>query len=132
MVFRTVTLLLVAGLGSACALAQDGKAMLDGTAAVTRQVDAQKPTELTNEARGDIFMARKMYREAIEAYKAGSPKDPVLLNKIGIAYHQFQQLDTARRFYERALKVKPDYVEAMNNLGTIHYYHKNYRRAIGW
>ena len=35
-------------------------------------------TALSPEARGDIYMARKMYREAIEAFREGSPKDPVL------------------------------------------------------
>jgi tetratricopeptide (TPR) repeat protein len=87
---------------------------------------------LTPETRGDIYMARKMYREAIETFREGSPKDPVLLNKIGIAYHQMMQLDNARKSYERALKLKPAYVEAMNNLGTIYYTKKSYRKAIGW
>lgn len=93
---------------------------------------AQDKPALSIETRGDIFMARKMYREAIETFREGSPKDPVLLNKIGIAYHQMMQLDNAKKSYERALKVKPDYVEVMNNLGTIYYSRKSYRRAISW
>src|SRR5438477_11162654 len=93
---------------------------------------AQVKPNLTPETRGDIFMARKMYREAIDTFHEGSPKDPVLLNKIGIAYHQMMQLDSARKSYEQALKLKPDYVEAMNNLGTVYYARKSFRRAIGW
>src|SRR5262249_41061677 len=84
------------------------------------------------EMRGDIYMARKMYREAIDTFRSGSPKDPVLLNKTGIAYHQLAQLNLARKSYEQALKVKPDYVEALNNLGTVYYSQKSYRRAISW
>jgi Tfp pilus assembly protein PilF len=42
------------------------------------------------------------------------------------------QLDNARKSYEQALKLKPDYVEAMNNIGTIYYAKKSYRRAISW
>ena len=106
--------------------------MLDATKAPNPPAAQQAPPQLTLEARGDIFMARKMYREAIETYQQGSPKDPILLNKIGIAYHQSQNMDNARRFYERSLKYKPNYVEAMNNLGTVYYYRKNYRRAISW
>ena len=87
---------------------------------------------LTPETRGDIYMARKMYREAIDTFREGSAKDPVLMNKIGIAYHQMMQLDNARKSYEKALKLKPAYVEAMNNLGTIYYTKKSYRRAISW
>ena len=35
-----------------------------------------------------------------------------------------------RKSYEQALKLKPDYVEAINNLGTVYYAKKSYRRAI--
>ena len=77
-------------------------------------------------------MARKMYREAIDTFRSGNQQDPVLLNKTGIAYHQMMQLDNARKSYEQALRHKKDYVEAMNNLGTVYYARKSYRRAIGW
>jgi tetratricopeptide (TPR) repeat protein len=42
------------------------------------------------------------------------------------------QLDNARKSYEQALRQKKDYVEAMNNLGTVYYARKSYRRAISW
>jgi tetratricopeptide (TPR) repeat protein len=92
---------------------------------------APKP-ELTLEMRGDIFMARKMYREAIDTFRSAGSNDPVLLNKTGIAYHQMMQLDNARKSYEQALKLRKDYVEAMNNMGTVYYAKKSYRRAIQW
>jgi tetratricopeptide (TPR) repeat protein len=92
---------------------------------------AQEKPNLTPETRGDIYMARKMYREAIDTFREGG-SNPVLLNKIGIAYHQMMQLDNARKSYEQALKIKPDYVEVMNNLGTVYYARKSFRRAIGW
>jgi tetratricopeptide (TPR) repeat protein len=100
-------------------------------------VDGTKPLptvtkQLSPENRGDIYMARKMYREAIDTFREGSARDPVLQNKIGIAYHQLLQLDKARKSYEEALKLKPDYVEAMNNIGTVYYAKKSYRRAITW
>ena len=87
--------------------------------------------EITHELRGDIYMARKMYREAIEQYREGPPNSPVLANKIGIAFHQMLQLDLAKKNYERAIKLDPKYSEAINNLGTIYYTQKSYRRAIG-
>jgi len=88
--------------------------------------------ELTPERRGDILMARKMYREAVESYKQGPLDSPVIWNKIGIAYHQMMQLDQARRHYERAIKLNGKYSEAINNLGTIYYAKKSYRRATGY
>src|ERR1035438_10364193 len=84
---------------------------------------------LSSEARGDIFMAEKKYREAIEVYQTGSPQDAVVQNKLGIAYQQTLQLDNARKAYERALKRKPDYREALNNLGTIYYARKRDRKS---
>jgi tetratricopeptide (TPR) repeat protein len=106
---------------------------------------APEPAALTPEKRGDIYMARKMYREAIDVYqeslkgcqdqkKVALPDRPqcaVLWNKLGIAYHQLQQLDTARKHYERALKFNSKYAEAVNNIGTVHYAKKSYRRAVG-
>src|SRR3954471_19913835 len=92
---------------------------------------AQEKPVLTLETRGDIYMARKMYREAIDTFREGA-EDPVLFNKIGIAYHQMMQLDNARKSYEQALKAKPNYVEVMNNLGTVYYARKSFRRAISW
>jgi len=86
---------------------------------------------LSPELRGDIYMARKMYREAIDMYRDGSPDSAVLTNKIGIAFHQMMLIDLAKKNYERAIKLDPKYSEAINNLGTIYYAQKSYHRAIG-
>jgi tetratricopeptide (TPR) repeat protein len=88
----------------------------------------KEPT-ITPELRGDIFMARKMYREAVDMYKS-APETAVTANKIGIAYHQMLQLDVAKKYYEKAIKLNHKYSEALNNLGTIYYAKKSYRRAI--
>ncbi len=100
---------------------------------ITPPTDLNRPAEplppLTLERRGDVYMARKMYREAIEAYRQ-APEGPVIWNKLGIAYHQMSDLDTARRLYEKSLKLDPNYAEARNNLGTVYYARKSYRRAI--
>lgn len=86
---------------------------------------------LPAERRGDILMARKMYREAIETYREGPRDSAVIWNKTGIAYHQMMSMALAKKHYERAVKLDPSYAEAINNLGTVHYAAKSYRRAIG-
>jgi tetratricopeptide (TPR) repeat protein len=92
----------------------------------------QKPAPvITAEMRGDILMARKMYREAAEAYKEGPKDSAVLLNKTGIAFHQMLELTTAEKYYRLAVRVNREYSEAINNLGTVYYARKGYRRAIG-
>jgi tetratricopeptide (TPR) repeat protein len=128
MVIRPLSIALAASIGAISAFSQTGNAMLDGTKAPIQAEPARVP--LSPENRGDIFMARKMYREAIEAFREGPSKNAVLSNKVGIAFHQLLQLDNARKSYELALHLKPDYPEAMNNLGTIYYAKKSFRRAI--
>jgi tetratricopeptide (TPR) repeat protein len=85
---------------------------------------------ISPEMRGDILMARKMYREAAEAYKQGPKDSAVLLNKTGIAYHQMLELGPAEKYYRLATKVNREYSEAINNLGTVYYARKSYRRSI--
>jgi len=121
MVFRPFVIAIAACLSAGMAFAQTG--------AVPANKPEDKP-QITPELRGDIFMAKKQYREAIEAFREGGPKDPVLWNKMGIAYHQMGQLDNALKSYQQAIRLKKDYLEAINNVGTIYYARKNYRRSI--
>lgn len=101
----------------------------NGFRTVDKSVTPPSPN-LTPERRGDILMARKMYREAIDTYREGPQDSAVIANKIGIAYHQLLELDAAKKQYERAIKLNPRYAEAINNLGTVYYGRKSYRRAI--
>jgi tetratricopeptide (TPR) repeat protein len=88
-----------------------------------------RPNALSPEMRGDIFMARKMFREAAEMYAQMPQNYHLTWNKIGIAYHQMAQLNLAKKSYEKAVKLNPTYAEAINNLGTVAYAQKSYRRA---
>jgi tetratricopeptide (TPR) repeat protein len=91
------------------------------------------PPALTPELRCDILMARKDYRNAVDCFKAGADRSAVMANKTGIAYHQMgdpADLESARKYYERAIKLDPKYAEAINNLGTVYFARKSYRRAI--
>lgn len=94
------------------------------------RVMAERNVALTDEVRGDIMMARKMYRDAIDFYKPSAVKSAVMANKAGIAYHQLGDLNNAKKFYERAIKLDKLYPEAYNNLGTVHYVKKSYGNAI--
>src|SRR3984957_16434922 len=93
---------------------------------------AKKPAVvLTPEMRGDIFMAEKKFREAADMYQENSKGTAGVLNKTGIEYPQLLQLNMAEKYYRLSLRVDPKYSEAVNNLGTIYYAKKSYRRAIG-
>jgi tetratricopeptide (TPR) repeat protein len=133
MVSRMVCFAIATGLSFTRLLAQTGQPFLDVTKTtpqVTRHSPAGEP--LTPEKRADIFMARKMYREAVETYRQEDMKNPIIWNKIGIAYHQMQQIDTAKKHYEQAVRLNPHYSEALNNLGTVYYHKRSYRRAISY
>ncbi len=82
------------------------------------------------ELRGDIMMAERRYLKAIEMFRQGDPNSAVLVNKIGLAYHQMQLLGLAKKSYERSIKLNPQYSDAINNLGTIYYGEKRYRPAV--
>jgi tetratricopeptide (TPR) repeat protein len=87
-------------------------------------------TTLTPEQRGDLYMARKMYREAIDTYSVNAKNSAILWDKIGIAYHQLGDLNDALKAYEHAIKLDKKYADAINNVGTVFYAEKKYRSAI--
>jgi tetratricopeptide (TPR) repeat protein len=111
--------------------ADDGRLRASVAAVGPSPATVPKP-QLSPEMKGDIFMARKMFREAVDAYREGPANSAVLANKVGIAFHQMLQLNLARQNYSRALKLEPQYCEPINNLGTIYYAQAGYRRAIGY
>jgi tetratricopeptide (TPR) repeat protein len=122
MVSKTLGIMLAACMIAGCLMAQAGD---------NPPTAAPRPAEnLTPERRADILMARKMYREAVETYRQDSLQNPVIWNKIGIAYHQMMQLDQAKKNYEQAIRLNSKYAEALNNLGTVYYARKSYRRAV--
>ncbi len=103
-------------------------------ASATPQEPPAPPSDAQQlERKGDVQMARKLYREAAENYVQllkMQPNNAVIWNKLGIAYHQQLQFNQARKHYERAVKLRRDYSEAINNIGTIYYAQKNYKKAI--
>jgi tetratricopeptide (TPR) repeat protein len=89
--------------------------------------------QLSAEEMGDLFMARKQYREASETYKQlvdQNPGNAVYLNKLGIALHQQMALSQALKYYQRAVKADPQYADAQNNIGALWYGRKKYGKAI--
>ena len=100
---------------------------------VSSAASAPAERQLTAEEVGDLFMARKQYREAAGAYKQLAdlhPRNAVYLNKLGIAFHQQAALSLALKYYERSAKGDPKYADAQNNIGTIWYQRKKYGKAI--
>lgn len=74
-------------------------------------------------------MAHGRYLEAINAYQQ-APPDAVLWNKLGVAYDHLSAVAVAKQDYEQALSLRPDYPDALNNLGSAWFESKNYRKAL--
>jgi tetratricopeptide (TPR) repeat protein len=85
------------------------------------------------EMRGDVFMARKEFTEAAEAYEAilvDEPKNAQVLNKTGVAYQELGNLNRSTHFYRNAMKCDKNFSSPINNLGTVQYEKKHYGKAI--
>jgi tetratricopeptide (TPR) repeat protein len=107
-------------------------AVQDLRASVSTPSQARATTPvLTPEIRGDIYMARKMYRDAIDMY-GQSPITPGINNKIGIAFQQLLEPKLAKKYYEQAIKGDRNFAEPLNNMGTLYYSDQNYGRAISY
>ncbi len=84
------------------------------------------------EIRGDSLMARKFFPEAIDVYADAVEIDrdnARLINKLGIAFHQNQDVRDAERQYRRALDANEYFVPALNNLGSIEMSRERYDAA---
>lgn len=95
--------------------------------------NASRP-QLTPEERGDIFMARKEYADAVDyflrALKETGSDRAELWNKLGIAYQQQMDYRAARNAYRRAIHLREDLAEPWNNLGTIFYLENKAKKSL--
>jgi tetratricopeptide (TPR) repeat protein len=78
---------------------------------------------------GDLHMAHRRYQAALATYAQVANKTASTWNKIGIANQQLFITDEARKSYEKALKLDPNYADALNNLGSVYYSMKQYSNA---
>lgn len=87
------------------------------------------PNPLPAEAAGDLLLNRGRWVEAIDAYSR-APISPIVWNKMGIAWHHLSALDEAKKDYQHALSLSPRYADAVNNLASVEFAQRYYRRAI--
>ncbi|MEL4894345.1 tetratricopeptide repeat protein [Crocosphaera sp. Alani8] len=75
-----------------------------------------------------LYLDKKLYVQAINLLQKGlktgekiPPENKALMyNAIGFAYFSQEQVDIAIRNYKDAVKLYPDYVIALNNLGNAY------------
>jgi tetratricopeptide (TPR) repeat protein len=109
---------------------------LQQAAPVTGSPPAATPQlkALTPEQRADIFMARKDYADAADYYyralKQAAFKNPVVWNKLGIAFQEQGKFASARKAYTNATHANKNFAEAWNNRGTVYFMEKKYARSV--
>jgi len=83
--------------------------------------------------RGDVFMARKLYEDAVIEYKRAlsiDRYDAAAVNKLGVAYHSLRKFRDAEQQYREVLRLRPNYLDSMNNLAVIYYVRENFEGAL--
>jgi tetratricopeptide (TPR) repeat protein len=96
------------------------------------KVTARTPRQIA-ELHAQIAMARKDYLQAAVLYQEileYDPKNPRILNQVGIAYLQLGDWKHSERFFKRAIHADKKFYNAVNNLGAVEYEKKHYARAI--
>lgn len=77
---------------------------------------------------GSLYLEKKLFvqslnlfQKALKAQKDLEPENQALIyNAMGYAYFAQEQYDLAIRQYKEALKLYPEYVTALNNLGNVY------------
>jgi tetratricopeptide (TPR) repeat protein len=100
-------------------------------------LDVPRPDALevakSAELKGDLerihnnyFMAISYYSQALHA----DPKNPQILNKLGISELKINNRGLAHKYFNQALKADPRNLSALNNLGAVAYLDKKYKNAV--
>ena len=71
---------------------------------------------------GDTLRQSGLWRKALTHYREVEESrldDPLLLNNIGCCLAGLEKFEAAATYFEKALRLKPDYVEARLNVGLL-------------
>jgi tetratricopeptide (TPR) repeat protein len=100
-------------------------------------MDLPKPDALqvakTAEMKGDLERIHNNYILAISYYQQAlraDPRNPALLNKLGLSELKVGDRSPAKKHFKQALKYDPRNVSALNNLGALACLDKKYREAV--
>ena len=61
-----------------------------------------------------------------------NPNNAKLLNNIGNVYKNLKQYDKAKKHYEKAISIQPNYLEAISNKSSILHIEKKYEESLNY
>jgi tetratricopeptide (TPR) repeat protein len=83
---------------------------------------------------GDVHLREERYRLALQQYQeadAIDPRNPEIKFRIGLIYGDFlKRVEEAIQYYTEAIRLKPDYSDAYNNLGVLYARQERWDEAI--
>ena len=88
---------------------------LDGAATIYEKIIDIRPTVESWKSLGMIYTSMMKFDKAIAAYEkvvAANPNDFDVQNKLGILYQKSGNLEVATRYFQEALRIKPDFLAA--------------------
>jgi tetratricopeptide (TPR) repeat protein len=96
--------------------------------------DPRTATAQTLEQQADILRARRFPEDAMDFYKYAmdrGAKVPQVLNKLGLTELEMKNVELARMYFRRSVKMDPKNADAWNNLGAVEYVDRGNTSAIG-
>jgi tetratricopeptide (TPR) repeat protein len=85
--------------------------------------------QLSPQMQGDLYMARRQYVAAINAYQHAELRKSVTWTKIGVAYHHLFAMDEAMKAYQMALELDSHNADALNNIGAVYHAKHDFGKA---
>ena len=88
-----------------------------------------------DELKGDLARIHENNEDAVNWYLAAlriNRQNALLYNKVGVVELQLGQRGYARKYFAQALKIDPQFVSAVNNLGAVAHLDKKYKPAVGY
>ena len=97
---------------------QKGLALLEGTEALGHQAAGYHYLGVVSRSRGDYQQAVQMHRRSLELREKTGDRWGIALsyNNLGIALIRKEKLEEAIAHFRKALRIKPDYANAHENL----------------
>ncbi len=98
-------------------------------------LDLPKTDEVAKSAelRGDLERIHNNYYLAVAYYRQAlrsDPRNPTLLNKLGISELKLGDRGPAKKHFSQALKADPKNISALINLGAVAYLDKKYKPSV--
>jgi len=92
-----------------------------------KKLKSEKGTSKEYYELGSLYLEKKLFVQSLSLFQKAlkdkelEPENKALIyNAIGYAYFAQEQYDIAIRQYKEALKIYPEYVVALNNLGNVY------------